>query len=385
MRVLHFYKTYFPETLGGVEQVIFQLCRAGAAHGIESTVLTLSRDRSVERIIELDGHTVHRARVDFEIASTAFSMSSFLRFAQLAKQADIIHYHYPWPFMDMVHFATRHGKPTVVTYHSDIIRQKVLLHLYRPLKHRFLGSVDRIVATSPNYFATSPVLDRYRDKTSVIPIGLDKLSYPEPAPELLAKWRSMLGERFFLFVGMIRYYKGLHILLDAVQGTDYPVVIVGSGPVEAELKEHAARLGLKNIHFLGALPDADKVALLQLCFAVAFPSHLRSEAFGISLLEGAMFGKPMISSEIGTGTSYINVNGETGLVVPPGEPLAFREAMRTLWDNPSVAAEMGKKAEQRYWDLFTCGQMAASYAHLYQDLLSEKTRLVTTRNAMNKQ
>lgn len=372
MRVLHFYKTYFPDTLGGVEQVIFQLCRAGGRHGLESTVLTLSRDTSVERTIKLDGHDVHRASLDFEIASTAVSFSSLLRFAQLAKQADIIHYHYPWPFMDLVHFATRLKKPTIVTYHSDIIRQKTLLMLYRPLKHRFLGSIDRIVATSPNYFATSHVLDRYRDKTSVIPIGLDKLTYPVPSPELLAKWRSRLGERFFLFVGMIRYYKGLHILLDAVQGTDYPIVIVGSGPVEAELKEHAARLALKNIYFLGALPDVDKVALLQLCYAVAFPSHLRSEAFGISLLEGAMFGKPMISSEIGTGTSYINVNGETGIVVPPSDPLAFREALRILWDNPIVAAEMGKRAEQRYWALFTGEVMAASYANLYKDLLAEK-------------
>src|SRR4051812_23759578 len=131
---------------------------------------------------------------------------------------------------------------------------------------------------------------------------------------------------------MLRYYKGLHILLEAVQGTGYPVVIVGSGPVERELKEHAARLRLKHIHFPGVLSEEDKVALLRLCYAVAFPSHLRSEAFGISLLEGAMYGKPMISSEIGTGTSYVNEHRHTGLVVPPGDPVAFREAMRRLWD-----------------------------------------------------
>lgn len=371
MRVLHFYKTYYPDSVGGVEQVIYQLCRGAAKCGVESSVLSLSRE-TADRTIKLDGHEAHRARLNFQIASTAFSASSFLRFSQLAKQADIVHYHYPWPFMDVVHFATRLKKPTVVTYHSDIIRQKMLFKLYRPLKHRFLNSIDRIVATSPNYLATSQVLDRYRDKTVVIPIGLDKSSYPVPSPDLLTRWRSQVGERFFLFVGMIRYYKGLHILLDAVQGTDYPVVIVGSGPVEAELKEHAAHLGLKKIHFLGALPDDDKVALLQLCRAVVFPSHLRSEAFGISLLEGAMYGKPMISSEIGTGTSYINVNGKTGLVVPPSNPLAFREAMRCIWDSTNVAAEMGRWAERRYRELFTAEQMAASYAALYRELLADK-------------
>lgn len=372
MRVLHFYKTSLPDSMGGVEQAIDQIARGTNKLGIKTEVLSLTQDK-VTSTVETNGYLVHRTRLDFQIASTGFSASAFKRFSQLAKQVDVIHYHFPWPFMDLVHFATRVKKPTVVSYHSDIIRQKYLLKLYCPLMQRFLASVDRIVATSPNYLATSDVLDKFSDKVSVIPIGLDKSAYPKPSPDLLAKWRTQVGQRFFLFVGVIRYYKGLHILLDAIHGMDYPVVIVGSGPVETELKEHAARLGLKNIHFLGALPDEDKVALLQLCYAVAFPSHLRSEAFGISLLEGAMYGKPMISSEIGTGTSYINVNGETGLVVPSGDPAAFREAMRFLWDNPSIATEMGKRAELRYWELFTAERMAASYADLYRELLAERS------------
>jgi rhamnosyl/mannosyltransferase len=369
-RVLHFFKTYYPDSFGGIEQVIFQLCKGTAHYGFSSEVLTLSPKAHSEPI-EFSGHLVHQAQLDVQIASTGFSFSAFGKFAALAKQADIIHLHYPWPFMDLVHFATRHGKPTVVTYHSDIIRQKTLLKLYRPLKTRFLKSVDRIVATSPNYLATSLVLNRFRDKVVEITYGLDKSTYPTPTPELLANWSSKFGGRFFLFVGMLRYYKGLHILLDALQGMDYPMVIVGSGPVETELKEHAIRLNLKNIYFLGALPDEDKVALLQLCYAVVFPSHLRSEAFGISLLEGAMYGKPMISSEIGTGTSYININGETGLVVQPSNPEAFRDAMKLLWENPNIAAAMGQRAEKRYWELFTADQMAASYATLYKELLAK--------------
>jgi rhamnosyl/mannosyltransferase len=371
MRVLHFFKTYFPDTVGGIEQVINQIARGAAKLGVETEVLSLSKDK-VDRTVEVDGHLSHRARMDFQIASTGFSASAFLRFSQLAKNADLIHYHFPWPFMDVVHFATRVNKPTVVTYHSDIVRQKNLLKLYRPLKRRFLTSVDRIVATSPNYLATSEVLAHYANKVSVIPIGLDKSSYPQPAPERLAYWKDQFGERFFLFVGVIRYYKGLHILLEASQGTDYPIVIVGAGPIEQELKDQAATLELRNVHFLGRLDDEDKVALLTLCYGVVFPSHLRSEAFGISLLEGAMFGKPMISSEIGTGTTFVNIADETGLVVPPSDPIALRQAMQYLWENPEQASEMGRKAEQRYWDLFTADQMASSYVELYNKLLENK-------------
>lgn len=355
--------------MGGVEQVIDQIARGGNKLGISTEVLSLTRDQ-VPRTSQMNGYVMHRARLDMQIASTGFSFSAFLRFAQLAKMADVIHYHFPWPFMDVVHFATRVKKPTVLTYHSDIIRQKHLLKLYRPLKRKFLADMSSIVATSPNYLATSEVLAKFRPKVSVIPIGLDKATYPVPSSQRLGYWQHKLGSKFFLFVGVIRYYKGLHILMEAAHGTGYPIVIVGAGPIEAELREQAARLGLRNVHFLGHLADEDKVALLTLCYGVLFPSHLRAEAFGISLLEGAMYGKPMISSEIGTGTTFINVAGETGLVVPPSDPAALRQAMDYLWRNPEEAAEMGRRAEARYWEHFTADKMVCSYVDLYRDLVT---------------
>lgn len=371
MRVLHFFKTYLSESVGGIEQVMFELCESGVAHGIESQVLTLSAN-PVPTVIPFGHHQVHRAKLDVQIASTGFSYSVLKQFRELAAEADVVNYHFPWPFMDLVHFLSGMNKPSVVTYHSDIIRQKHLLTLYRPLMTRFLASVDRIVAASPNYLQTSEVLKQFPQKTRVIPYGLNKSAYPQSDPERMARWRERLGERFFLFVGVMRYYKGLHILIEALKDVDYPVVIVGAGPLQSELQAQAAALGLRNIKFVGRLDDADKAAVLELSYAMVFPSHLRSEAFGISLLEGAMYGKPMISSEIGTGTSFINSHGETGLVVPPSHPQAFRQAMGTLWDNPQQAAAMGVKAEARYRQLFTAEEMGRQWAHLYEELLAEK-------------
>lgn len=368
MRVLHFYRTFFPDTTGGIEETIRQLARGGARHGIRTDILTLTGEKAAP-VIEEDGYTLHRARRDFEIASTGFSLSVFPRFAALAEEADIIHYHFPWPFMDVVHFATRIRKPTLVTYHSDIVRQRHLLSLYHPLMNRFLGSVDAIVATSPNYLATSEVLRAHTGKVQVIPIGLDRDTCPPASPERLAHFRARFGDRFFLFVGALRYYKGLHILLEAARNAPYPIVIVGAGAIEPELRAQADRLGLTNVHFLGYLPDGDKTALLELCLGVVFPSHLRSEAFGISLLEGAMHGKPLISSEIGTGTSYINIASETGLVVPPSDPAALRQAMDRLWCDPDEAARLGANARKRFDTYFKAQTMLAAYATLYRKLI----------------
>lgn len=372
--MLHFYKTALPESRGGIEQVINQLCRGASLHGIQSEVLTLSASGSTATF-KYDSYLNHRAKLDFHLASTGFSLSAFARFAKLAEKADLIHYHFPWPFMDLVHFATRVKKPSLVTYHSDVVRQKNLLRVYRPLMNAFLTSTKRIVASSPNYLESSDVLQKFAGKVQVITYGLDKSTYPTPDPADMARWGGKLGPKFFLFVGVLRYYKGLHILIEAAQGLDYPIVIAGAGPIEAKLKIQARALGLKNIHFLGHLSEADKAALLTLCYAVVFPSHLRSEAFGISLLEGAMFGKPMISSEIGTGTTFINIADETGLVVPPSDPLALRNAMQKLWEQPQQAAAMGRRAEERYATHFTADKMVSAYVDLYRELVNQHASL----------
>lgn len=371
MRILHFFKTYYPDTTGGIEQVIFQLCQGGSALGIDNTVLTLSNNPFPSQIKVAD-HSVVRVKENFNLASTGFSLPVFSTFKQLAAEAELVHFHFPWPWMDLVHFATRHGKPTVLSYHSDVIKQRHLLKLYRPLMHAFLNDMDRILVASPNYQRTSTSLMPFADKTVVIPYGLKQAAYPSVTPPTLEKWLNRVPPKFFLFVGVLRYYKGLDSLLRALECVDYPVLILGSGPQEQELKALAHTLQLRNVQFLGRLDDEDKVCLLQLCYALVFPSHLRSEAFGISLLEASMFGKPMITCEISTGTTFVNLHEETGLAVPPQDPHALRAAMTRLWTNPAEAEQFGANALSRFNQLFTAEQMCATTAKLYEQVLAEK-------------
>ena len=367
MKILHFYKTYYPDSYGGVQQVIFQLAEGASAHGIHSDVLFLSA--SDRRYNEPFGqHRVHSSSLDLEVASTGFSWEVIKRFKRLAHEADIIHYHFPWPFMDVVHLLSAVNKPSLVTYHSDIVKQKLLLKLYRPLMHRFLGQVDAIVAASPAYIQHSQVLRRYQDKTHVIPFGLDEASYPVARPSTLEAWRAKLPKRFFLFVGALRYYKGLQFLLEAAALNKLPVVIAGSGGIEAQLHQQARALKLENVIFTGSVSDIDKAALLQLCTVFVFPSHLPSEAFGISLLEAAMYAKPLISSEIGTGTTFVNLADQTGLAVPPANAQALAHAMQRLWDDQAMAERFGQQARRRFEQCFTAEAMASAYVALYQQL-----------------
>lgn len=374
MRVLHFYRTYLPDTVGGAEQSIYHLCRAGADQGVENRVLTLTSRRDGERRVSLPGHEVERVVNGFKVASVELSLRAINRFRQLAREADVIHYHFPWPMADIAHLATRmHArKPSVVTYHADIQRQPRLLAMYRPLMHRFLGSVDRIVATSPNYAATSEVLRAHRHKVEVVPLGLARGYYPKPDEALVRQWKERIGGPFFLFVGVFRYYKGLDILLDAIARTGYPVVLVGDGPLAPELRAYAQQHGIKSAIFTGLLPEEDKMALFELSRAIVFPSPNRAEAFGMTLLEGAMMGKPMITCEIGTGTTYVNRHGETGLVVAPNDPVELAQAMTEMWEDPHWCEGMGRRAALRFEDLFTAHRTARAYRRIYDAVVAER-------------
>lgn len=375
MKVLHVYKSYYPDTVGGIEQVIAQLGRALSPLGVQNRIFTLSPQAQPPVLVRPEGE-VHRARTTLEIASNPMSLAALAQFRAQVQWADVVHYQFPWPFGDLLHLFAGRGRPSVVSYQSDIVRQSRLMQVYAPLMRRFLGSVDRVVATSPQYVQTSPVLAGLSTPVDVIPNGIDPGAYPQASAECLARWRAEVGEGFLLFVGVLRYYKGLDTLLEAAVGFPGQIVIGGDGPLAASLQATVQRLGLRNVRLLGHVGDEDKMALLQLARGFVFPSHLRSEAFGMSLVEAAMAGKPLISCEIGTGTSHVNADRQTGWVVPPSDAPALRAAMQRLLDHPEQAAALGQAARARFERLFTAECMARSYHQLYQQLIENRTRRV---------
>lgn len=371
MKILHFYRTYFPDSQGGLEEVIRQICLTTKPFGVENRILTISDRPSSEPIVREEA-VVYQVKKNIEIASCTIGVDAIKRYRELAEWADVVHLHYPWPFSDVVSLISGSRRPTVLTYHSDIVRQNVLKWVYAPLKTRYLASVDRIVSTSPNYAESSPTLSSYKSKLDVIPIGIDRASYPSVSEEQLSATAVKYGTGFFLFVGVLRYYKGLHILLKAMKNANYTLLIAGAGPMDEKLKEQARSLGLSNVEFLGYVPDDEKIALYHLCRAVILPSHLRSEAFGVSLLEAAMYGKPLICAEIETGTTYINIHEKTGLVVKPDDSDALRCAMDTLNRDESLSRTFGEAASRRYEALFTGKAMGERYYQLYRTLALKK-------------
>jgi rhamnosyl/mannosyltransferase len=363
MKILHVYKSYYPETMGGIELSIHQLCQELHQLGIQSDVAVCAKDTAAKFECK---YQVHRYSENYTIASCKMSMKFMHDFARLCNEYDLINYHFPWPFADLMQVVSGSKKPYIVTYQSDIVKQSVLKMIYAPLMHRFLKGAKAIVATSPNYMNSSPILQRYRDKVVCIHPGLSKSSYPLAAPALLEKWKSKLGTDFFLFVGVFRYYKGLKYLIESAQYTDAQIVIAGAGDRMSCYVALAKKLRLTNITFLGLITDSDKYALLTLCRATVSSSHLRSEAFCLSLLEGFMYGKPAISTEIGTGTSFVNQHDKTGVIVQPKKPKALGDAMGRMKNDSDYYQGLLTNIEKHYQDNFLIDRVASAYLGLYQ-------------------
>jgi len=369
LKVLHVYRTYHPDPIGGLQEAIRQISSSCQPLGIESRIFTLSPDPHPKVIQRPEGQVI-RTRSWLAPASCDIGgPAAFAEFSRQAKWADVINYHFPWPFADMLHLITRPDTPAIITYHSDIVRQKWLGSIYSPLMKTMLDSMKFIVATSPNYAQTSEILNSIpgKERIHVIPLGIEESSYPDRGDDnILQRLGLVEDEPFFLFVGVLRYYKGLRTLIKAAPSVPAKIVIAGTGPEGNYIEDQIKEQGLKNIVLAGQITDAEKVSLLEHCTTLVLPSHLRSEAFGVVLIEASMFSKPMISCEIGTGTSFVNKHGETGYVVEPNTPAQIADAMNRLLSSPETANKFGAQARKRYEQLFSGSALGSAYSELYK-------------------
>jgi rhamnosyl/mannosyltransferase len=268
--------------------------------------------------------------------------------------------------------------------------------LYRPLLRGFLESVSRILVPSPQLLESSPVLAPVRAKCAVVPFGVEPAHYA-PAPEVLRRAREVRAcftagdsqEVIFLFVGKFRYYKGLTVLLDALarlwrSGVGARLVLLGEGPEENSLRARVRALGLvPRVSFVPHVSEEELVAHYCAADALVLPSIARSEAFGIVLLEAMACGKPVISTALGTATSWVNQHARTGLVVAPRDADALAAAMETLAHDAKLRAHFGAAGRERVSKLFSRQQMLEAVCEQYMRAVGRAKEMKATTPSSN--
>ena len=345
-RVLHLYKDIFPPVYGGIEVVMGKLASHQVEKGWDVTVAVSGpADREWSEKVGVEVISVGEWT---RVLSNPVSLG-FLKVLR-REDYDALHLHLPCPTVVLsTLLAGKRNVPWFASYQSDIVRQKITGALYTPFQLRFLSQCERIFVSSPPLLQTSPVLQRVQDRCRVVPLGISSERLSKSDQDEGNRIRADYPDRpIILFVGRFRSYKGLNILLRAMDEVDATLLVVGSGTSAQVRETRTIAAGLKHpdrVRFLGTVSRLEPILAAGDLFCL--PSTHRAEAFGYVLLEAFRAGLPAVTTELGTGTSYVNQDGVTGYVAPPRNPKALAEALNKAITDPTHLRELGIAARNR--------------------------------------
>ena len=373
MRVLFLYKDYHP-VLGGIENNIRLLAQGLRAEGVDARVLVTNTGPTTVRQT-IDGVPVTKTGRQAHILSTPISFPYFTELPRAVAEADLVHLHAPYPPAELAQLLLGRKKPFVITYHSDIVRQKLSGKLYAPLLRLVLQRATLVAVSSPAYVESSPFLQRIRHKCRLVHFGIDlgRFAKTGQIQASAGRLRKRFGGRpLLLFIGRLRHYKGVDVLIRAMRSVnDAHLLIVGDGPMRRDLQKLAGTLQLADrISFLGECTEPEALAARYAAQLFLLPSTNRAEALGIVQLEAMACRLPVICTELGTGTSYVNRHEETGLVVPPNDFRALSSAINRLLADANLRSQMGAAGAKRVRDEFALPMMIRRTVSLYNEALS---------------
>lgn len=387
LRVVHLGK-YYPPSPGGIEGHTQTLARAQAALGADVRVLVVNHETANGRDSTFDRFT---PTPDREELDGAVSITRVGRWACLAKldvapsllravrrlartKPDVWHMHAPNVTMMLVVLACPAIHPLVITHHSDIIRQRLLKYLVRPIEREAYGRAARVLPTSAEYASGSEILGRFASKVSPMPLGIDPGPFRKSSPGAMAferHLRERYGSPLWLMVGRLIYYKGLTVALDALHSVPGRLLVIGTGPMEADLKSRAAELGVMDrVIFHGRAGNDELAGAYRAATALWFPSTARSEGFGLVQVEAMASGCPVINTAIeGSGVPWVSRHEREGLTVPVDDPVALATAAKRMHSEPGLRDRLANAGRARAAEEFDHRVMAERSLASYREVI----------------
>lgn len=360
---------------GGIERVVQDIAE-GLKDETEMEVLTC-QVKGRETVEKVHGVRVRRCASLGTLFSLPVAPTFLIQFKKKSKEKDIIHLHLPFPLADLACLLSGYKGKVVLWWHSDVVRQKNLMLVYKPLMEWLLKRADAIMVATEGHIEGSSYLKPYQSKCYVIPFGVKKNviedgeRYLQRTTDLTNDKSDLVDKPFhLLFIGRLVYYKGCDVLLQAMAKTKGVILnIVGDGPLKEDLEMQKKELGLQSrVFFLGNVGDEELRRQLANCDAFVLPSIAKSEAFGIVQIEAMAYGKPVINTKLPSGVPYVSLDKETGLTVEPGNADALADAIQMFADNPELVKRYGKAAAKRVREEFQIEKMQREVLKVYQEL-----------------
>ena len=379
MKILQFGK-FYPPDVGGIETAIYNITEELNKKGIKCDVLCSNSKREYKKEIIDRGsykYIVYRTKSYGKIASTSITPQMIFKLKEIIDNYDIIHLHHPDPMANFALFLVNPKKQKIVIHwHSDIIRQKFALKFYRPLLNWMLKKADVIIGSSTKYIEESEQLKKFKNKCVPIPYGIKKENLKINEEKIKEIKKKFENKKIIFSLGRFIYYKGFEYLIESSKylPDDYVIVIGGEGKLKEKYEKLIMNNNLLNKVFLiGKIPQTHLGSYYKACDLFCLPSIEKSEAFGLVIVEAMSFGKPVVATNIkGSGVSWVNQNGVTGLNVEPKNPKALADAIRFICENPEIYIKMSKNALKRFEEEFTVEKEILKILKIYNKLLEDK-------------
>ena len=369
IKILQINKLYYP-WIGGIETVVKNI--AEGLQGKEYIEVIACESKGMGNINTINNIKVTKASSLGIFFSTPISISFPFLLRKKIQKFDILHFHLPFPLgvMSYLFFCLKiKNQKIIVTWHSDIVKQKFLLFFYNPFSILFLKRADKILVTSHNFLKNSPFLKKFQNKCSVISLGIDIKKF-QKIQERKIKINNPENRKIILFVGRLSYYKGLEYLINAMKNINAILLIIGNGKLEQKLKKQTKKLKLnEKIIFLSHLQNQE----LKYCYKISnifvLPSIEKTEAFGLVQLEAMLSELPVINTYLPTGAQFVSIHNKTGLTVQPKNSQAIANAINYLLQNPSLAKKMGQNGKKRVEKYFSLNKMLRETEKVYKKVL----------------
>jgi glycosyltransferase involved in cell wall biosynthesis len=403
---------FYPPVLGGLERHVKDLSESLAARGHETAVITLRQGgwgQEMPAYEETQGVRLYRIRGAVSRAEKLLFVDERRSYAPpfpdpeltlairriLAKeQPDIVHAH-NWLSFSYLPLKRWSGAKLVVTLHEfglscgkwtfihedafctgpewgkcrrclrdhyGLAKGTVTLLGQRSMRRWQNRLVDMYLPVSQAVAEGSQLVDS-PEPYEVVPNFIPDTAAPPP-PDFADQLAQLPAEPFMLFVGSFGKQKGIDVLLEAYRGleTAVPLVLIGYELSDFPL----AQLDIPaNVHIFKNWPNTAVMEAWRRSSIGLVPSNW-PEPSPTVVMEAMVAGAPVIASRVG-GIPDIVAEGETGLLVPPGDPAALRQAMRQLLDNPDLRHQMSKAARQRVTH-FQAHTVVARIEAIYQQL-----------------
>ncbi len=366
IKVAHVGKYYYPY-LGGTENHLYTL--ANELKGKIDLDIIVANTEFKTSIEESGGLNIYRLACLGSLFSVPliFSLPIWLK----KTKADILHFHLPNPFSIFCYYISKPKGRVIISYHSDILKQRFLNFIFKPMLNNFLKRADCIIVTSPNMIDNSFVLRRFKDKCRVVPLGIDLglFKFDKKVEEETEKIRLEFGTPLILFVGRLVYYKGIEYLLDAMKNINAKLMLIGDGLLKKRLVKLAVGLGVSNkIIWLGSVENKRLAPYYYACDLFVLPSSFKTEGFGIVQLEAFACKKPVVSTALPTGVVFVNKDGVTGITVPPRDSSSLAIAINKLLSSPELLESYGQNGREILEKEFTKEKMGESILTIYRSI-----------------